>query len=76
MARPRKDATYPSIPSSENGAGVLYKASSGQQYVVSQNLDKRKHTLWKQVDGGYQRIDVADSPYDLYEKIKVIENDH
>jgi hypothetical protein len=75
MARPRKDAIYASIPSSENGSGVLYTALSGQKYNISQNLDKRKHTLWKQVDGGYQRIISADSPYDLYNKIEEIENE-
>ena len=75
MARPRKDAIYQSIPSSENGSGVLYTALSGQKYNISQNLDKRKHTLWRQVDGGYQRIMSADSPYDLYNKIEEIENE-
>ena len=75
MARPRKDATYPSIPSSENGYGVHYIALSGQKYYISQNLDKRKHTLWKHVEGGYQRIAVADSPYELYEEINKLEGD-
>lgn len=75
MARPRKDAIYTSIPSSENGSGVLYTAMSGQKYNISQNLDKRKHTLWKHVEGGYQRVAVADSPYDLYEQINKLEGD-
>lgn len=73
MARPRKDAIYTSLPASENGHGVLYKALSGQQYCISQNLDKLKHTLWKYVEGGYQRITSADNPYDLYEEINKLE---
>lgn len=73
MARPRKDAILTQIPSSENGYGVHYTALSWQKYYISQNLDKRKHTLWKHVEGGYQRIAVADSPYDLYEEINKLE---
>lgn len=73
MARPRKDAIYTSLPASENGHGVLYKALSGQHYCISQNLDKQKHTLWKITEDGYQRITNGDNPYELYKEIDKIE---
>lgn len=75
MARPRKDAIRTSLPSSEDGHGVLYKALSGQHYCISQNLEKRKHTLWKILEEGYQQIATSDNPYNLYEKIEEIENE-
>lgn len=57
------------LPSSENGIGVTCVSASGQQYYISQNKEKGKHTLWRIVDGNYQKIATANSPYDLYEKI-------
>ncbi|MGN0246503.1 MAG: hypothetical protein ACI4DK_11155 [Lachnospiraceae bacterium] len=70
MGRPRKDAIYPQIPASENGHGVIYTTLSGKKYYISQNLDKKKLTLWRSVEGGYQRVASADSPYDLYKLIE------
>lgn len=70
MGRPRKDAIYPEIPATENGHGVNHTTLSGKKYCISQNLDKHKHTLWKSVEGGYQRVASADSPYDLYKLIE------
>ena len=57
------------LPSSENGTGVTCTTLSGEQYYISQNTEKHKHTLWRIVDGNYQKIATADSPYDLYKKI-------
>lgn len=57
------------LPSSENGTGVTCTTLSGEQYYISQNTEKRKFTLWRIVDGGYQKITTANSPFDLYEKI-------
>lgn len=57
------------LPVSECGIGVLCKTKSGKLYKISQNPDKKKHTLWRIVDEGYEKIATADSPYDLYEKI-------
>lgn len=54
------------LPVSESGHGVHCTTSSGEEYQISQNPDKKKHTLWKIVDGGYQKIATANSPYDLY----------
>ena len=73
MARPKKDAVHQSLPSSEDGHGVLYTALSGQKYCISQNLTKGKHTLWKCLDNGYQKITSADSPYELYDEINKLE---
>ncbi len=69
MARPRKDAIYKTLPSSENGTGVTCPTNTGQQYYISQNKEKGKHTLWRIVAEGYQKVATADSPYDLYDKI-------
>lgn len=54
------------LPVSEYGTGVLCKTKSGKQYQISQNPEKKKHTLWRIVDGGYEKIATGDSPYDLY----------
>lgn len=54
------------IPSSDCGMGVLCTTTSGQQYKISQNPEKKKHTLWKVVSGGLEKIKTADSPYELY----------
>lgn len=57
------------IPASENGTGVLCKTKSGKEYQISQNTDKGKHTLWRKVDGGFEKVATAGSPYDLYPMI-------
>ena len=57
------------LPSSEDGTGVTCKTLLGETYYISQSIEKRKHTLWKIIDGNYQKIATANSPYDLYEKI-------
>lgn len=66
-------AVVKKIPATETGRGVLCKTRSGQEYKVTQNPlaqpDKR-HTLWKVVSGGFEKICSAGSPYDLYPKIK------
>ena len=54
------------ISASECGTGVLCTTRSGKQYQISQNPEKKKHTLWRIVDGGYEKIATGDSPYDLY----------
>ena len=57
------------LPASEDGYGVLCKTKSGSEYVISQNLDKGKFTLWSFQDGQYLKISTADSPIKLYEQI-------
>lgn len=55
------------IPSSDNGAGVLCTTKSGQKYQISQNVEKKKFTLWKVVDNGFVKLKVANSPVELYD---------
>ena len=38
------------ISASECGTGVLCTTRSGKQYQISQNPEKKKHTLWRIVD--------------------------
>jgi hypothetical protein len=58
------------LPASENGVGVTCLTSSGEQYYISQNTEKRKFTLWRIIDGNYQKITTSNSPLDLYDKIE------
>ncbi len=58
-----------SIPSSDNGAGVLCTTKSGQKYQISQNVEKMKFTLWKVVDKGFIKVKIASSPVDLYDSV-------
>lgn len=58
-----------SIPASENGPGVRMKTRSGAEYIVSMNRDKRKFTLWRCTDAGYEKMSVANAPTDLYQLV-------
>ena len=57
------------IPVTENGLGVHCTTKSGMEFQISQNTEKKKHTLWKIVAGGFEKVATANSPYDLYELI-------
>lgn len=57
------------LPTSECGTGVLCTTRSGKQYQISHNPEKKKHTLWRIVDGEYEKLATGDSPYDLYSLI-------
>lgn len=54
------------LPAADCGCGVLCRTRSGKEYSISQNPEKHRHTLWRIVDGGYEKMASADSPYDLY----------
>ena len=54
------------IPASEYGYGQICKTVSGKEYRITQNPDKKKHTLWRVLSNGYEKISVASTPYDLY----------
>ena len=56
------------LPLSENGPGVVCNGKF--VYIISQNLNKNKFTLWKKVDEGYEQIAVADNPMKLYDKVE------
>lgn len=57
------------LPASECGTGVLCTTRSDKRYQISQNPEKKKHTLWRIVDGGYEKLATGNSPYDLYSLI-------
>lgn len=57
------------LPVADCGPGVLCITKSGKQFQITQNPEKRKFTLWAIIDGGYDKIAVANSPTDLYSKI-------
>lgn len=54
------------IPASETGPNVSYTTSSGIVYKITQNKKKGQFTLWKKVNGGYERLASRKSPADLY----------
>jgi len=58
-----------SIPASDNGAGVLCVTNSGQKYQISQNVERKKFTLWHVVNKGFIKIKTANSPVDLYDLV-------
>lgn len=57
------------IPATDCGTGVTCTTKSGKQYRISQNIERRKFTLWAVVDGGYEKIVTSDSPIELYAMI-------
>lgn len=58
------------IPATETGHGVIYHTLSGKEYRITQNPIKQMHTLWKVVDGGFEKIAVDASPNNLYPLIE------
>ena len=62
----KKPTIVKKIPTSENGAGVQCRTKSGMEYQITQCLEKQRHTLWKVVSEGYEKISTAESPHDLY----------
>lgn len=58
------------LPKTETGHGVEYTTSSGNVYVISNNPIKKRFTLWKEFEDGYEKIGTANSPIDLYKKCK------
>lgn len=54
------------IPASETGPNVTHTTRSGIVYKVTQNKKKGQFTLWKKVDGGYEKLASRKSPTDLY----------
>lgn len=54
------------IPASDSAPGVTCVTKSGKTYKISQDAKRGIHTLWRVVEGGYEKIETGDSPYDLY----------
>lgn len=57
------------FPSSENGPGVHCITTTGQEYFITQCLERMRFTLWHKVGDGYEQIGTAKSPLDLDNKI-------
>lgn len=57
------------FPSSENGPGVHCITTTGQEYFITQCLERMRFTLWRKVENGYEQISTAKSPLDLDDKI-------
>ena len=55
------------IPNSEVGKTICFTKSnsSGEEYLITHNPLKQQFTLWKIIDGGYERIKVDNSPNDF-----------
>lgn len=66
MSKSTDGKSVKKLPEGDNGTGVLCKTRSGKRYIIAQNTEKGKHTLWLEEQDGYKKIAVADSPYDLY----------
>ena len=58
------------IPASESGAGNTIHTKSGKVYRITQNPDKRVHTIWEVVQGGFRKIASADSPLKLHKYVQ------
>ena len=48
---------------------VLCVTNSGQKYQISQNVERKKFTLWQVVNKGFIKIKTANSPVDLYDLV-------
>jgi len=55
-----------SIPSSEDGPGILCRTSSGD-FIISWNRSKKSKpfTLWKKSASGYEKLSTADTSQEL-----------
>lgn len=57
------------FPSSENGPGVHCTTTTGQEYFITQCLEKMRFTLWHKIEDGYEQIATAESPLSLDDKV-------
>ena len=60
------------IPNAESGARVTCVDVSGQTWVISQNpaaSASARFTLYRAVPDGFERVETAASPLDLYPRI-------
>lgn len=49
--------------------GCLCRTASGQEYIKTSNETRSKHTLWKVVDGGFEKVATSGDMNALDEKI-------
>lgn len=57
------------IPASESGPLLTCRTISGDEYIISQNPERKKFTMWHKGDTGFVKCGVADFPFDLEAKI-------
>ena len=57
------------IPSNEKIV-VNYVFEDVKCYIATHNVIRGKYTLYKIIDGDYQRLKVSDSPLEFYEIIE------
>lgn len=63
-------AIVKALPKSEDGSGILCLIGD-EKYNITHNTSKIKNafTLWKLVSGGYEKLDTADTPQELEQKV-------
>ena len=54
------------IPASETGYGVQCHTKTKKEYLISHCLQKKRFTLWKCAPDGFEKLETAASPFDLY----------
>ena len=54
------------IPASESGPNATHRTEDGTVYRVTRNPKKDQFTLWKQTEGGFEKIATKKSPLQLY----------
>ncbi len=65
-----KTKIYKNIPSSETGATVSnYTAASHNEYLITSCPEKNRFTLWKVLEGGYEKLGTAGSPLEFAKEI-------
>lgn len=66
---PKTTKTVKKIPSSENGPSITCTTKSGKIYLVTQNKERQRFTLWQQMKDGFRQISTAKSPLILEDKV-------
>lgn len=63
-------AIVKAFPKSEDGSGILCLIGD-EKYNITHNTSKIKNafTLWRLVSGGYEKLDTADTPQELEQKV-------
>ena len=57
------------MPSSEKGPNAIHTTSAGEVFWVTRNPQTNQFTLWKAVEGGYEKQATGKSPLKLYDRI-------
>lgn len=57
------------LPTTETGPSLRCFTKSGQQYLITQNPAAAKFTLWRVMEGGYDKLATSNSPVSLSNKV-------